>query len=246
MFWKRATPPASDGGAAAIPPPGSPTRADGTPEPPPARPTSVGNFGTSEERILIERSRRGDLDAFDKLVRQYEKSVFNTALRLSGSYDDASDISQEAFVRTWNNLRSFRGDAQFSTWLYRIVTNVFLDDRKKKRARPHRSLDDEIALDESSVERQYADPAPGPVEIAEGDERKKLLARAISTLPEAQRAMVVLYHSQGLSYEEIAEITGQPMGTVKSRLNRARLALRDRLAPVAELFDGATRPKERE
>jgi RNA polymerase sigma factor (sigma-70 family) len=115
-------------------------------------------------------------------VRQYEKNVFNTAYRLSGSYEDASDIAQEAFVRAWNNLRSFRGDAQFSTWLYRIVTNVFLDDRKKKRARPHRSLDDELALDESSVERQYADPSPGPVELAEGDERKKLLENAIATL----------------------------------------------------------------
>ena len=149
-------------------------------------------------------------------------------------------------MRAWNNLKSFRGDAQFSTWLYRIVTNVFLDDRKKKRARPHRSLDDELALGESSVEQQYADPAPGPAEIAEGDERRVILHNAIGSLPENQRAMVVLYHSQGLSYEEIAEITGQPMGTVKSRLNRARLALRDRLHGVAELFDGALRPKERE
>lgn len=246
MFWKRATTPVSNGGTTAM---SAPVRTDGgatDASPSPARASAGTGFGTSEERLLIERSRKGELDAFDKLVRQYEKNVFNTAYRLSGSYEDASDIAQEAFVRAWNNLRSFRGDAQFSTWLYRIVTNVFLDDRKKKRARPHRSLDDELALDESSVERQYADPSPGPVEIAEGDERKKLLENAIATLPEAQRAMVVLYHSQQLSYEEIAEITGQPMGTVKSRLNRARLALRDRLAPVAELFDGATRPKEQE
>ncbi|MBC8141344.1 MAG: sigma-70 family RNA polymerase sigma factor [Armatimonadetes bacterium] len=219
--------------------PASPARSDA----PTSSEASARVFGSSEERHLIERSRKGDLDAFDKLVKQYEKSVFNTAYRLSGSYDDASDIAQEAFVRAWNNLKSFRGDAQFSTWIYRIVTNVFLDDRKKKRARPHRSLEDEIALDESSVERQYADPAPGPADLAEGDERRHLLNRAIYSLPEAQRAIVVLYHAQGLSYEEIGEITGQPMGTVKSRLNRARLALRDRLSGFAELFDGATRPK---
>lgn len=190
----------------------------------------------AEERRLIERSRKGDLDAFDRLVRQYERHVYGTAYRLCGTHDDASDIAQEAFVRAWNNLKSFRGDSAFSTWLYRIVTNVFLDDRKRKRNRQHQSLDDDLNLDESSVQRQYEDPSPGPQELAEGDERRLMIERAIQTLPEAQRAMVILYHTQGLSYEEIAEITQLPMGTVKSRLNRARLALRDRLAPVAELF----------
>jgi len=189
-----------------------------------------------DERSLIDRSRRGDVAAFDKLVRLYERSVYNTAYRLSGSYDDASDISQEAFVRAWNNLKSFRGESAFSTWLYRIVTNVFLDDRKRKRARPTRSLDEVMTLDENEVTRQFEDPAPSPQERVEGGERQQILARAIQTLPETQRVMVVLYHTQGLSYEEIADITRLPMGTVKSRLNRARLALRDRLAPVAELF----------
>ncbi len=189
-----------------------------------------------DERSLIERSRRGDVAAFDKLVRLYERSVYNTAYRLSGSYDDASDIAQEAFVRAWNNLKSFRGESAFSTWLYRIATNVFLDDRKRKRARPVRSLDEVMTLAENEVTRQFEDPAPSPQDRVEGDERQQILIRAIQTLPETQRVMVVLYHTQGLSYEEIAEITRLPMGTVKSRLNRARLALRDRLAPVAELF----------
>jgi RNA polymerase sigma-70 factor, ECF subfamily len=205
-------------------------------EPPPI-------LGAEEERSLIERSRRGDVAAFDKLVRRYERNVFNTAYRLSNSYDDASDIAQEAFVRAWNNLKSFRGDAAFSTWLYRIVTNVFLDDRKRKRARPHRSLEEEMDLDESSVTRQFEDPSPGPVERAEGDERRRLLEGAIASLPDAQRVMVVMYHTQGLAYEEISEITQLPMGTVKSRLNRARLALRDRLGAVAELFVVPESPK---
>jgi RNA polymerase sigma-70 factor (ECF subfamily) len=190
----------------------------------------------TQERRLVDRSRRGDLEAFDQLVRLYEKNVYSTAYRLSGSYDDASDIAQEAFVRAWNNLKSFRGDSAFSTWLYRIVTNVFLDDRKRKRARPHRSLEEVMTLEESTVTRQFEDPTPGPQDVAEGDERRKILEMAIKTLPEEQRVMVVLYHTQGLSYEEIAEITKCPMGTVKSRLNRARLALRDRLSPAAELF----------
>lgn len=198
--------------------------------------STSGGGGDSEEKELIKRSQRGDVAAFDRLVRRYERSVFNTAYRLSNSYDDASDIAQEAFVRAWNNLKSFRGDAAFSTWLYRIVTNVFLDDRKRKKTRQHRSLEEERELDESNVVRQYEDPAPGPQELAEGDERRRILEQAIAALPEAQRVMVVMYHTQGLAYEEIAEITGLPMGTVKSRLNRARLALRDKLGDVAELF----------
>jgi RNA polymerase sigma-70 factor, ECF subfamily len=189
-----------------------------------------------DEKKLIERCRNGDTAAFNILVRRYERTVFNTAYRLCNSYDDAADIAQEAFVRAWNNLKNFRGEAQFSTWIHRIVTNVFLDDRKKKRARPTRSLDEDMELDENSVQRQYEDTSPGPEAIAEGDERQRILQRAIATLPEAQRTMIVLYHARGLAYEEIAEIMDLPMGTVKSRLNRARLALRERLGSSAELF----------
>lgn len=200
---------------------------------------------SDEDRRLIDRSRRGDNDAFDQLVRRHERTVYNVAYRLTNSHDDAADIAQEAFVRAWNNLRSFRGDAQFSTWIHRIVTNAFLDDRKRRRARPTRSLDEAVELDESSVARQFEDPAPGPEAVAEGEERRAVLERAIATLPEAQRVMVVLFHTQGLAYEEIAEITHLPMGTVKSRLNRARLALRDRLGAAAELFDTGDRPMEK-
>lgn len=197
-----------------------------------------------DEKRLIERARRGDLDAFDVLVKRYERTIYHVAYRLTGSSDDASDIAQDAFIRAWNNLKSFRGDAAFSTWLHRIVTNAFLDDRKKKRARPMRSLDEAIELDESSVTRQFEDTSPGPEAVAEGEERQRLLDRAIQTLPEAQRAMVILYHQQGLAYEEIAASVNLPIGTVKSRLNRARLALRDRLGPLAELFGADTRPTD--
>lgn len=200
------------------------------------------SLSPSEEKRLIERSRRGDRAAFDQLVRRYERTIFNVAYRLANSHDDAADIAQEAFVRAWNNLKSFRGDAAFSTWLHRIVTNAFLDDRKRRRARPTRSLDEALDLEENSVARQFEDPSPGPAALAEGDERRRILERAIQTLPEAQRIMVVLYHSQGLAYEEIAEITQLPLGTVKSRLNRARLALRDRLGAHAELFSQAESP----
>ena len=197
---------------------------------------------SGDDRDLIERSRRGEVAAFDLLVHRYEKQVYNTAYRLTGSYDDASDIAQEAFVRAWSNLRSFRGDAAFSTWIFRIVTNIFLDERKRARSRPHRSLEDVMALDENVVTRQFEDTGPSPQDRIETHERQELMERAIAGLPEAQRVMVVLYHTQGRSYEEIAEIMKLPMGTVKSRLNRARLALKSRLAPVAELFHMSESP----
>jgi RNA polymerase sigma-70 factor (ECF subfamily) len=155
---------------------------------------------------------------------------------LTNNYDDANDVAQEAFLRAYNAIGSFRGDASFSTWLFRITTNVFLDDRKRAKAHPHTSLDEYMELDESSVARQVEDPAPGPQALTEEAERGKILSDAISSLPDYQRAMVVLYHTQQKSYEEIAEMMDLPIGTVKSRLNRARLALKEKLAPLRELF----------
>ena len=123
------------------------------------------------------------------------------------------------------------------TWLFRITTNVFLDDRKRARAHPHASLDEYLELEESSVSRQIEDPGPSPEVLTEEKERGQILQGVIGSLPEYQRAMVVLYHTEQKSYEEIAEIMNLPIGTVKSRLNRARLALKEKLTPMRELFN---------
>jgi RNA polymerase sigma-70 factor (ECF subfamily) len=167
---------------------------------------------SAEEKAIIERCKRGELSAFNDLVKKYEKQVYNA-------------------------IGSFRGDASFRTWLFRITTNVFLDERKRARAHPHTSLDEYVNLEESSVSRQIEDTAPTPDVVTEGKERAQILEDAIRTLPEYQRAVVTLYHTQQKSYEEIAEIMDQPIGTVKSRLNRARLALKEKLSPMRELFD---------
>ncbi|MFA6666651.1 MAG: sigma-70 family RNA polymerase sigma factor, partial [Armatimonadota bacterium] len=179
----------------------------------------------------------GDLSAFDELVRRYEKPVYNFAYRMAGNYDDASDIASEALIKVFNAIGSFRGEASFTTWLYRIVTNVYLDHRKRRRGRGDVSLDEYLELDEGSVPRQVVDTAPTPSEEFEIRARNDALMRAVGELPEYQRMMVLLFHGQGLSYEEIAEIMSLPIGTVKSRLNRARLALREILKPTLELFD---------
>src|SRR5450432_1498321 len=119
------------------------------------------------ERSLIEKCKQGDRKAFDTLIRGYEKRVYNLAYRLSGHYDEANDISVDAFVRVFQALRLFRGDANFSTWLFRIVTNVYLDRRKRTRNKQHLSLEEYIELEENSVARQIEDPAPTPGMVAE-------------------------------------------------------------------------------
>jgi RNA polymerase sigma-70 factor, ECF subfamily len=190
----------------------------------------------TEERLLIDRCKNGDKAAFDRLIRAYEKRVYNLAYRLSGNYDEANDISVDALLRVFQAIRLFRGDANFSTWLFRIVTNVFLDRRKRMKNKQHLSLEEYIELEENSVTRQVEDPAPTPDEVAEAGERREKMQEAIATLPDYQRAMIVLYHTEGLSYEEISQVMSMPIGTVKSRLNRARLVLREKLEPIKELF----------
>lgn len=189
-----------------------------------------------EEIELIERCKRQDPKAFDELVSGYERRIYNFAMRLSGNADDAEDIAQETFIRVFNAIQNFRGDSNFSTWVFRIAHNVFLDMRKKVKAHPQTSLEESVELDESEVTRQVEDPNPLPDEVAQASELHNILQRAIDALPDYQREMVVLYHTQNKSYEEIAEIMELPIGTVKSRLNRARIALKSLLDPIRELF----------
>jgi len=174
--------------------------------------------------------------SFDQLIRNYEKRVYNLAYRLSGSYDEASDVSLDAFVRVFQAIKHFRGDSNFATWLFRIVTNVYLDRRKRMKNRQHLSLEEYIELEDSVVKRQIEDPSPAPSTIAETNERNAALHKAVASLPDYQRVMIVLYHTEGLSYDEIAEALDLPIGTVKSRLNRARLVLREKLQSKGELF----------
>ena len=161
-----------------------------------ARPARAKAAMSGEEKQILERCRRGDLAAFNDLIRRYEKQVYNFAYRLTGNYDDANDVAQEAFLRVFNAIGSFRGEASFSTWLFRITTNVFLDSRKRARAHPTHSLDEYMELDESSVARQIEDPAPSPADLTEEKERASILTDAVLSLPEYQRAMMVLYHTE--------------------------------------------------
>src|ERR1043166_112112 len=134
------------------------------------------------DRRIIERCRKGDRDAFNELIIRYEKRIYNYAFRLSGSYDSANDIASDTFLRVYNSLGNFRGDSSFITWLFRIVTNIYLDSKKRDRPRPAQSRDEIIELGESSVTVQIDDRSPGPAQQAESHERTDLLQAAISAL----------------------------------------------------------------
>ncbi|HVT12548.1 MAG TPA: sigma-70 family RNA polymerase sigma factor [Fimbriimonadaceae bacterium] len=188
----------------------------------------------SDDDILIRRSQGGDRSAFDTLVKRHEIKAFQYAFRLTRNSEEAADVVSDAFIRVYNALGTFKGQSSFSTWMYRILTNCFLDIRKK--VKPTTSLEVSSQSGEGEIERQIEDWRPTPHEESERIEREERVERAVNRLPEYQRAMIVMYHVDMLTYEEIAEALDLPIGTVKSRLNRARLTLRDFLIKDQELF----------
>jgi RNA polymerase sigma-70 factor (ECF subfamily) len=187
--------------------------------------------------VLIRRAQDGDRSAFNELISTHEAKVFQYAFRLTRNLDDASDIAVEAFVRAFTAIRHFKGQSAFSTWIYRIVTNCFLDHKKKHRNKQTISLDSPSVSPESDLRIQIEDEAPTPFERSTTSERERKMQDAVAKLPEYQRAMIVMYHAELLSYEEISAALDLPIGTVKSRLNRARVSLRDLLADDLELFE---------
>lgn len=189
-----------------------------------------------EDALLIERTRKGDRTAFDVLIRKHQRRAYQYAYRLTTNPEVAADIVSEAFIRVYNALQNFRGQSAFTTWLYRILTNCYLDHKKREKNRQHQSLDAAMSTDLGEVERQVEDDSDGPDTQAERGERERVVQGAIRQLPEYQRAMLMLYHVEMLSYEQIAEALDLPIGTVKSRLNRARISLRELLVKDEELF----------
>lgn len=189
------------------------------------------------ESLLLERCKTGDAGAWDALIRRYEKSVYKFAYSLCRNHEEAGDIAGQVFLRLYQNLHTFRNEASFTSWLFRIVRNTYLDLCVRPAHRGHLSLDASPTNDgEPTAGRDIMDPAPSPESLCMESETAQLLAKAIHHLPAYQRQVLRMYHTEGKSYEEIAEATGLSIGTVKSRLNRARTMLRERLAPYQETF----------
>ncbi len=175
------------------------------------------------EKELVQAARRGSDSAFEELVRLYEKKVYHLSLRMCGSSDDAFEIAQEAFLSAWRGLKFFRGDSSFSTWLYRLTSNTAIDFLRRKR---RQSAMEQVSLDDEETYIEPLDPMPTPHQHAERQELRQLLSAGLDTLTPEHRQVLLLRELQGMSYEEIAEALELDLGTVKSRIARAREKLR--------------------
>ena len=181
----------------------------------------------NDERELVARARAGDLEAFGALVLEHQQFVFNLAWRALGDEHEAQDAAQEAFVRVWQALPNFRGQAAFRTWLYRIVTNLCYSRLPRLRQQLAALGDLEMT---SMPDETQLDPAAE----TEAAEQRAFLWRQIDALPESYRLLVMLRYQQGLPYEEIATVLSLPLGTVKTGLFRARARLREALRAFEE------------
>ena len=186
-----------------------------------------------DEQALVTAARRGDVQAFNKLILAYQTLVYNVAYRMLHDQDAAADAAQEAFISAYRALSAFRGGS-FKAWLLRIVTNACYDQLRLGQRRPSTSLDELLVDPDHSL--VLSDPAESPEEYAERQDLGRAIQDGLDSLPADQRATVILSDIQGLSYEEIARVTGVSLGTVKSRLSRGRARLRGHLQQERELL----------
>ncbi len=187
----------------------------------------------ADEPDLLACSRKGDLEAFNLLVERYQRPLYNLCLRMLGSPQAAEDATQEAFVAAYRSMNSFRGTA-FRAWLFRIAANACYDEMRRRRSRPAVSLDQPHGEEQRPMDVPH--PGPSLDEHMERVETARLLQGALSRLPPERRLAIILCDVQGLDYAEIAQVTGASLGTVKSRISRARADLRRLLQAGGELL----------
>lgn len=197
-----------------------------------------------QERKWVESAGQGDQDAFEQLVRAYEKRIFALTMRMCGNPEDAAEAAQEAFLAAWQGLRFFRGDASFSTWLYRLASNACVD--LLRREGRHRSAAGP-SLDDEELNLDVADTAPSPQEAAERAELRRQIEAGLAELSPEYRQVLVLREMHQLSYDEIADTLCLDVGTVKSRISRGRKRLRKFLLESGNFYGGpASKEAERE
>ena len=184
----------------------------------------------SEELMLVNAARGGDVASFEQLVKKYDRNVFRIAQHITQNREDAEDVVQDAFLKAFTNLGQFQGQSKFYTWLVRIAVNEAL--MRLRRRRPERmvSLDEDINTGEDTIPREVADWSPNPEQLYNQSELREILQKTVQGLPPSFRTVFVLRDVEGLSTEETADALGLSIPAVKSRLLRARLQLRERLA----------------
>lgn len=196
-----------------------------------------------DEPALIKEAQRGDLDSFNRLVLEYQTPVYNLAYRIMGEADSAADATQEAFISAYKNIGGYRGGS-FKGWLMRIVTNACYDELRRRKRRPAASLDALAVVDagpDADGEAQLVSEIESPENHAERAELAGVIQHCLDVLPDEQRTAVVMCDVRGMDYNEIAASMGTALGTVKSRIARARLKLRDCLRHAEELLPAAFR-----
>ena len=197
-----------------------------------------------QEYLIVQQVLEGNTNAFEELVLEYEKKVYNVALRILGNSEDAADMTQEAFIKAFNSLSGFRGDSKFSVWLTRIVSNLCLDFLRSRSRRPTVSLS--VEDDEGDdVQLDIADVSQSPELLLERSLTRESVRRGLKALPEDYREILLLREIQGLSYDEIAAALNIEVGTVKSRIFRGRKKLCDYLIKDGNIPDFASSGKTR-
>lgn len=192
-------------------------------------------MGLSDEILFVQSLKTRDKRSFEQLIAKFQTPIFNLLYRMTGVREEAEDLAQEVFITVYKKIELFRGESPLATWIYRIAYNLCMNRRKylgRRRDRDRQPFDEAaersiVASGTMSTSSQVSRPD----EMAEGLQMERLVQEAISALDEEQRVILVLRDVQNMSYESISEITGLPAGTVKSRLHRARMALKERLSP---------------
>ncbi len=201
------------------------------------------------ERLIVEEARSGDADAFTILFDRYAPRIFSTCFQYTGHRQDAEDCVQETFIKAWRALNQYQFQSAFYTWLYRIAANTCLDYRRKAHRTPAISLDESVDVSDSSVQWQIPDDRPLPDETAESAELRRLIHSQLLILPTSMRQIITLIDIDGFSYQEVSEILEISIGTVKSRLSRARQRLMKLLKQMEskqlEQVNSAIRQKNR-
>lgn len=188
------------------------------------------------EKELLKKCRQGDRDAFNILVQTYQRQVINLAYGMLSDTEDATDAAQEVFIKVYRNIDRFEGKSSLSTWIYRITSNV-CKDFLRKRTRTIQSVSIyESSEDDDDRPMEIKDSSPTPQEHMEITETQREVRKALDELPEEYKSVIVMYDLEGLSYDEISNVLQCPVGTIKSRLNRARKALKKNLSEKRELF----------
>jgi RNA polymerase sigma-70 factor (ECF subfamily) len=194
----------------------------------------------SDEAIVEEFRQTGDSIKFKSLVRRYQNRIYNAAFRILGSQDEAEEVTQDTFLKVHQGISGFRKEASFASWIFRIAHNLCVDTVRTKQRRtgvklvsfdPQSTQNEDEPPDSNISLSQLADPLPSPAQKVDLEEQQIMIEKSLMELPENQRAVVVLHDIEGFQYQEIADIVGTSVGTVRSRLHYGRLKLREILAP---------------